>query len=65
MPFSGALEWHCSGCAAVNGSERESCFACGQARRADNDEVGTQQASGLRRSEEFANAVNFAVRFGG
>jgi len=38
MPFSGALEWYCSGCAAVNGSERESCFACGQARRADNDE---------------------------
>jgi serine/threonine protein kinase len=38
MPFSGASAWHCSGCAAVNGSERESCFACGQARRADNDE---------------------------
>jgi WD40 repeat protein len=38
MPFSGASQWHCSGCAAVNGSERQSCFACGQARRADNDE---------------------------
>src|SRR5215469_1123791 len=38
MPFSGALEWYCSGCAAVNGSERQSCFACGQARRAEDDE---------------------------
>ena len=33
MPFSGASAWHCSGCAAVNGRERESCFACGQVRR--------------------------------
>jgi hypothetical protein len=38
MPFSGASQWHCSSCAAVNGGERQSCFACGQARRADNDE---------------------------
>src|SRR5215472_1716710 len=38
MPFSGASPWHCSGCAAVNGGERQRCFACGQARRAEDDE---------------------------
>jgi len=38
MPFSSASQWHCSGCAAVNGSERQRCFACGQARKVDNDE---------------------------
>jgi WD40 repeat protein len=38
MPFPGASEWHCSVCAAVNSSERQNCFACGQARRADGEQ---------------------------